>query len=810
MRSLLVLLLAIPLAAQEWGPYRGANVNHQFSEEDARVFTAWGGNLIRINFHQLPLMDKQPPYAINMAAVESLDRILGICERYGIRAVIDPHTTPGTAINFTTSPTDALWRDFAFHDHLIRLWDFLARRYHDRGPVIAGYDLLNEPAPPTGPGTVGTAADWNLLARRIAAAIRAVDKEHTLIVEFPIIANVPGGLPPVQAMVDYLDVLDDANTVYSVHWYGPGEFTHQGVDGRPTGLRYPGVYRGVLWNAALHRALLQPVADFQKRHGIAIYLGEFAAARWAGADGNRWMEDVAEVAEREGWSWTYHAFRIGTIWDAEKSNTDPADETRYESTARVEWLKSIFARNRGPAPRQTRSVPVDGAVVFEIDGSSAQPAAGWMALQTASGSGGLQAHALIRLRQNGVTVFEASVPGMTPTPRLRIPIEDRRDAPEPLNTVLAVINPGDRPARVRASWRSPTGTILSTREWTIEPGFHRSGFWHEFAEVAQDEGRPVSGSLDFESDAPIAATALRLTLNRRGDLLFTPAPVIDLLRPASVEAVRFPHLVEGTGFSSWWTLANPTGHPQSGNLRLLRGDRQPLQIQSLQGESASGFRYEIPPHGIISFSLDGSSPDLLTGWAVAQPDPGHTAPFGISGFRFTKDAATITEATFPAAETSALARYYLDLSGVADAGLAFANPSDTAALIELQAFTGTGTRASDSVTISLGPLEQRASPVRDILPDLPSEYRGVIEVRSSLPVVMLGVRALTNERDEVLFSVLPGANLSRPAPSPVVIPHVATGGGFESHLLVFGGPESGSVAVTLFSPEGRLLPLLQR
>jgi hypothetical protein len=45
---------------------------------------------------------------------------------------------------------DALWRDFRLHGQLIKLWSRIAYRYKDRGRVIAGYDLLNEPSLPNG------------------------------------------------------------------------------------------------------------------------------------------------------------------------------------------------------------------------------------------------------------------------------------------------------------------------------------------------------------------------------------------------------------------------------------------------------------------------------------------------------------------------------------------------------------------------------------------------------------------------------------------------------------------------------------
>ncbi len=371
MRLLLFLLLPLLHGQQpqspllRWGAYRGANINHQFKDDDARVLAGWGANVVRINFHQLNLMHKQPPYEINMEAVRTLDEVLDVCERNGLKAIIDPHTTPGTQSATTTVPSDAIWRDFVWHEHLVRLWRFLAQRYKDRGPVIAGYDLLNEPSPPRGEGREGTPADWNLLVRKLVSAIREFDTLHTLVIEFPIFANAPGGLPPVEEMIQYLQPVEDANSVYSVHWYAPGEFTHQGVDGRPTGLRYPGFYRNTTWNAELHRRLLEPVAEFQHRYNVPVYLGEFAAARWAGPDGNRWMRDIAEIAEKYGWSWTYHSFRIASVWDAEKSNETQQDEQTYASTPRIEMLRELFAANQPPTIAVTKTA--DGASFRETD-----------------------------------------------------------------------------------------------------------------------------------------------------------------------------------------------------------------------------------------------------------------------------------------------------------------------------------------------------------------------------------------------------------------------------------------------------------
>ena len=331
-------------AERQWGPFRGANSPPALTEEDVRYFAALGGNLLRIVNNSRPLMKKQAPYDLDEDNFALLDRVVGYCEKYNVRVVIDPHTTPGTEQTTTTRPTDAFWSDFAVQQHLIRLWDHIAHRYGARGEVIAGYDLLNEPALPNG-GAADTPADWNLLVRKLIKTIRAVDKTHTIIIEPPTIRTLEGKSINRLVGMSYLEPPADTNVVYSPHMYEPHEFTHQGVQGRPEPFPYPGAIKGREWNRKTVEETLQPVVDFQRKFRAPIFMGEFSAPRWRGEDANRYLRDVIEVCEAHGWSWAYHSYREWEGWDAERSNTDRNDRGRKPTTPRLELLKSFFARN---------------------------------------------------------------------------------------------------------------------------------------------------------------------------------------------------------------------------------------------------------------------------------------------------------------------------------------------------------------------------------------------------------------------------------------------------------------------------------
>ncbi len=338
------------------GRLRGMTCAPTASRSDLVAFAATGGNVLRPSFAGMPLMQKTPPYSFDQAAFEKLDQLLDWCEELGIYVIIDPHTFPGFSNNFTTFPTDEFWKDYRFHDLAEQFWDYTSTRYRDRGPVIAGYDLLNEPAVPDVRADSGPAS-WNEVALRLLAAIRANDSEHYVIIE-PAISPKPEGslwFSYFEA-INYLPPPSDRRTVISPHMYVPHAFTMQGIPGNgyPLGVQYPGRVEGqsweglpntVYWDRHAMDKFMAPALEYSRRHKVPIYVGEFSAVRWAGDSGNRYLKDCIAFFEAHGWSWSYHSWREYEGWNAEMSNYDMDDLTVYPTTPRLELLKSYFARN---------------------------------------------------------------------------------------------------------------------------------------------------------------------------------------------------------------------------------------------------------------------------------------------------------------------------------------------------------------------------------------------------------------------------------------------------------------------------------
>ncbi len=236
------------------------------------------------------------------------------------------------------SQRDELWKSFDLHTHVIRLWSFLAEHYKDYGNVIAGYDLLNEPAIP-GNAERNSPADLNLFYRQIIDAIRKFDPKRPIILETPI----SRGTNRLEGIL-LLAAPPDPYLVYSPHIYLPHALTAQGIKGKPKGVTYPGYAEGKYWDKTALKKLLLPVVEFQKKYNVPIYMGEFGATIWGGESADRYIKDLIDIFEEFGWSWTYHAFRQAPVHDAERTAENPGG--RQRSTPRLEILKSAFGKNR--------------------------------------------------------------------------------------------------------------------------------------------------------------------------------------------------------------------------------------------------------------------------------------------------------------------------------------------------------------------------------------------------------------------------------------------------------------------------------
>lgn len=434
--------------------------------------------------------------------------------------------------------------------------------------------------------------------------------------------------------------------------------------------------------------------------------------------------------------------------------------------------------------------------------------------------------AVFAFKQNGVTVSEAGVPATPPTTAARVFIDYRAAAAAvpgrissgtiDVKTGIAVVNCGSVLANVTYTLRDMAGVTLSIGHGTVAARAQFAKFIDQLAEMAPDFVLPSQfqtsvqfASLEISSDQPLSILALRMTTNQRNEMLFTPAAVADLSRPASGEVRYFPHFADGDGYTTSLILLNTSEQDESGTLRIRDNNGNPLVVNQAAGTAGSSFRYSIPKGGAVRFQTDGSAANGKTGWVQLTPDPGTATPMGAGLFGYNPGNYLLTESGMTAVGATTHARIYLDMSGGHNTALAIVNPTDSGASIGVSAFRTDGASAIGTSKEPLPlPAEGHDAKFADqLIAGLPAGFIGVLDVTSTTPFAALTMRSLDNERNDFIVATFPVADMTRGAPAPVVFPQIADGGGYATQFILIAAGGLSNVALNLYGPDGKPLPV---
>lgn len=245
---------------------------------DIDSMAAWGYNMVRLPMHYkwfTPPIDEEPVAGEITwldKGFEMTDWLLEWCRDNNMYLILDLHAAPGgqgenADISDYDSSKPSLWESDANKAKTVALWRKLAERYADE-PVIAGYDLINEPnwgfqnhnSDPNGCSESQNTPLWDL-QREITEAIREVDRQHIIIIEGNCWGNNYAGLPQ----------LWDDNLVISYHKY---------------------------WNANSQGAI-QHMLDMRQNRNVPIWLGE------TGENSNTWFTNAITLLETNGIGWAW-------------------------------------------------------------------------------------------------------------------------------------------------------------------------------------------------------------------------------------------------------------------------------------------------------------------------------------------------------------------------------------------------------------------------------------------------------------------------------------------------------------------------
>ncbi|MCK5146951.1 cellulase family glycosylhydrolase [bacterium] len=185
------------------------------TETDYRLIAESGMNVFRFKMNYKTFEDDNLPYVYKQEGWDWLDRNIELAGSTGIYLILTMAYPPG---GFQPNGCGLdLWERPENQARLLALWKAIAGRYSNE-PIIAGYDLLNEPT------TSQSFEQWQELAQQLADTIRTVDKNHLLVVES--LAGVWG-----EWEVDYQNpenvyfLINDDNVMYDFHYYYPHDYT---------------------------------------------------------------------------------------------------------------------------------------------------------------------------------------------------------------------------------------------------------------------------------------------------------------------------------------------------------------------------------------------------------------------------------------------------------------------------------------------------------------------------------------------------------------------------------------------------------
>jgi endoglucanase len=238
------------LGQEKYDLYFDTFLKSYFTEPDAKYIHSLGLNLIRIPINYHHFEDDMNPRVIKKEAFEYLDQVIELCARYQIYTIIDLHALPGCQNQHwhSDNPTHiaSFWIHKDFQDRALRLWEVIAERYKNQ-PWVAGYDLINEPADPTGKKVFP-------YYKRLRDAIRKIDPNHILFLE---------GDRYAKDFSSFTEVWD--NVVYTNHDYARPGF----------GGDYPGTIDGRYFDKNTIEQDFLEKSTFMLTHHVPIWVGEF-------------------------------------------------------------------------------------------------------------------------------------------------------------------------------------------------------------------------------------------------------------------------------------------------------------------------------------------------------------------------------------------------------------------------------------------------------------------------------------------------------------------------------------------------------
>jgi len=488
-----------------------------------------------------------------------------------------------------------------------------------------------------------------------------------------------------------------------------------------------------------------------------------------------------------------------------------------QKTALIFWLLLGISNVTAFAQTSTSSVVYTtrdrGGVVIETAGGTGALVVGYSRAQPSSSTTPAGV-AVFGLRQNGVLVSEAGVPGLF----TMIGGRTYAEVSGLTNTGVAFVNTIPSPINITFNFTDQNGNDLSQGSFTLGPNAQLTRFLSE---------SPFSisgfvGTLTFSASGPVAAIAVRTLINERSEFLMTTQPVIPL--PASLSASPFTmtHFAFGGGWKTSVILVNTTDGTLNGSVQFLSEGTAsaagaPITL-SVNGVVASSFSYTVRRRSSVKLETTvPAAAALQAGSVLVTPAAGSNAPAAFAVFSQFSNGATVSQATVQVQQPGNTFRTYVEVSsrltepGQIQSAIAISNSSSTAATVNLELTNLDGTPTALTASVVVPPSGHVSRFMLELFPTLsiPSPeipFRGILRFSSGGQVSIVSERTRYNERLDLLITTMPVTSETSPVTSAdLLFPVFADGGGYSTQFILYSGSTSQSTTGNLnfFSSSGQ-------
>ena len=244
-----------------------------------------------------------------------------------------------------------------------------------------------------------------------------------------------------------------------------------------------------------------------------------------------------------------------------------------------------------------------------------------------------------------------------------------------------------------------------------------------------------------------------------------------------------------------------TTFPDQPNLLFLSSDGDGILSVTIDDAAATSTSFTISDRSGRTLTTAGATGSTVVGYARIQPGSGSTTPSGVAIFGFRQDGVLVSEAGVPASPLIQSGRVYAEVGGVINTGLAIANPNDQSADISFffNDLTGTNFGAGN---LTLDANQQIAKFLDQDPFNSGSAVNGTFTFTSSVPVAVVALRGLTNERAEFLITTLPVAPLVAGTSDTIYFPHFADGAGWTTQVILVNPTDDTITGMVEFMGEG--------